>query len=612
MYDREYEYIMAIAKTGTLSKAAVSLGVSQPALTRFLQKEEKELGTPLFQKTGSRMTLTYAGECYVEHVKEILAIQQEMISNIQDIARSEKGRIRVGVPSIRRPYTIFSVIPEFRRRYPSIDISLNENGSDMLEQMLEELELDVIAVNAVRKKENFTYQKVADEEFVLAVPATSPLLTLATDVPGCKYPALKPEQLKHENFIVLAQQHRIRQIMDKLLSTHKVEYKTSMLARSLESALEAVSVNLGITFTPEIPLRYVRNSQNIRYLSVDAPGMRYEFDLVFRKGSYITPILSEFSRIFRENYQLAFPWHKENAYISSHWTADDFPCEHISRKILNQTFYEKNGLAGQIDLYLPETGNGPFPLILNVSGGGWFFGRKSTVHLGKTVDVALANGFAVASMACTSSRLEKYPYQIWEIKAAIRFLRSHASEYHLDGERFVLWSPSSGGHLSLMTALTKGIEKFDAPMLGYPGIPADIQAIVATYPVTEIGVSGRQFQEEGIDPLYPTGGMESNEGIFLGKAPEDDPALCREASPLSYITEDAPPLYLQHGGQDQVVPFIQSQKFVEKYIKAIGPEKVCFHAIFDAGHSDKRFKSEEACQDICDFLKEVLDITEKL
>ena len=76
MYDREYEYIMAIAQTGTLSRAAVSLGISQPALTRFLQKEEQTINTKLFQKTSGRLTLTYAGECYINYIKKILSIQK--------------------------------------------------------------------------------------------------------------------------------------------------------------------------------------------------------------------------------------------------------------------------------------------------------------------------------------------------------------------------------------------------------------------------------------------------------------------------------------------------------------------------------------------------------
>lgn len=302
MYNREYEYVMAIAREGNLSKAAVSLGVSQPALTRFLQREEADVGTKLFQKVGGKMALTYAGECYISHVQEILALQTRMMTTIQDISKEEKGRLRIGVPAIRRPYTIFAVIPRFRQKYPSIDITMNENGSNQLEEMLANLELDVIAVNVVKQKDNFVYHKIADEEFVLAVPAASPLLEQAQVQEGHKYPVIHPDQLRSESFILLNTAHRIRQFADRLFTTQKIDYKTSMVARSLESALEAVSVNLGITFTPEIPLKYVRNSQNIRYLSLDVPNNHYEFDLVFRKGTYLTPSMQDFIDIFTENY----------------------------------------------------------------------------------------------------------------------------------------------------------------------------------------------------------------------------------------------------------------------------------------------------------------------
>ena len=91
---REYEYVSAIAREGTLSGAAVQLGISQPALTRFLQKEEGELGTALFQRIDNRMVLTYAGECYLEHIKQIFAIQAHMRAALDDITRMDRGRLR--------------------------------------------------------------------------------------------------------------------------------------------------------------------------------------------------------------------------------------------------------------------------------------------------------------------------------------------------------------------------------------------------------------------------------------------------------------------------------------------------------------------------------------
>ena len=91
MLNREYEYVSAIAREGTLSGAAVQLGVSQPALTRFLQREEGELGTALFQRIDNRMVLTYAGECYLEHIKQIFAIQAHMDYHVG--RRTPPGRL---------------------------------------------------------------------------------------------------------------------------------------------------------------------------------------------------------------------------------------------------------------------------------------------------------------------------------------------------------------------------------------------------------------------------------------------------------------------------------------------------------------------------------------
>ena len=307
MTERKYEYIMAIVNTGTLSKAAIALGVSQPALSQFLQKEEALVGSKIFQKIDNRMVLTYAGECYVEYTKKILALQNEMMTTLEDIARSEKGRIRIGIPTIRRPYTILSVIPAFREKYPDIDIMLTENNSSILEKMLEEMQLDVIAVDVAKYNQNFTYRQIAQEEIVLAVPADHPLVRQAKKTESRRYPAVKPEDLATHSFIFLPPGSRNREFAERILVTGKIECRTAMVAKTLESALEAVSVGLGITFTPEVPLSYIRNSRNLRYLSVESPHNQYDFDLVFRRNAYISPGLKDFSNIFIQNY------HKEKS-----------------------------------------------------------------------------------------------------------------------------------------------------------------------------------------------------------------------------------------------------------------------------------------------------------
>lgn len=308
---REYEYVSAIAREGTLSGAAVQLGISQPALTRFLQKEEGDLGTALFQRIDNRMVLTYAGECYLEHIKQIFAIQAHMRAALDDITRMDRGRLRVGITGIRRPFTIFSVIPQFKKKYPSIDLTLNEFASDKLEEMLEGLELDCIAVNVTKKRDCFEYLPVAREEYVLAVHKDHPLVQAAERSDRFKYPVVRPGQLEGCSFVMLGKAHRIRQFADSILDGNRIGHSISMQSRTLDGALEAVANDLGCTFTPEIMLSYIRGARNIRCLSLDTPGTGYEFSLLYRKGAYLPPSTQDFLEMFRS----AFRSQRENEAV---------------------------------------------------------------------------------------------------------------------------------------------------------------------------------------------------------------------------------------------------------------------------------------------------------
>ena len=307
MLNREYEYVAAIASEGTLSGAAIRLGVSQPALTRFLQKEEAELGTALFQRINNRMIPTYAGECYLDYIEQIYTLQKRMMATLRDIAKTDLGRLRVGITGIRRPFTIFSVIPQFKKKYPSVDLTLSECASDDLERMLEELTLDCIAVNVTKRRDEFEYITVAQEEYVLAVHKDDPLLKKGKRVKGFKYPAVKPEQLADSTFIMLSRHHRIRQFADSILDGHKIPYGISMTSRNLDSALEAVANDLGATFTPEVQLAYIRGSRNIRYLSIDTPGTAYQFCLAYRKGAYLQPCARDFMDMFQSAFHEQAP-----------------------------------------------------------------------------------------------------------------------------------------------------------------------------------------------------------------------------------------------------------------------------------------------------------------
>ena len=194
------------------------------------------------------------------------------------------------------------VIEKFKKKYPAIDLVLSEMASDRLEEQLERLALDCIAVNVTKRRDIFEYIPVAQEEYVLAVHKDHPLLEKAKKLDQFKYPAIKPRQLEGSAFIMLSKSHRIRQFADGILDGNKVDYAVSMHSRTLDGALEAVANGLGCTFTPEILLPYIRGSKNIRYLSLDAPGTGYTFSLLYRKGAYLPPSTQDFMEMFQNAF----------------------------------------------------------------------------------------------------------------------------------------------------------------------------------------------------------------------------------------------------------------------------------------------------------------------
>lgn len=272
----------------------------------------------------------------------------------------------------------------------------------------------------------------------------------------------------------------------------------------------------------------------------------------------------------------------------------------IPNKRLGLHYTAPDGSQRPFDLYYPSRGDGPFPLIVNICGGGWYYGSPSSIHLGRELHCAIARGYAFCSLACASSAEKKFPYQIQEARQALRHLRRHGKELNLAPDFVAFWSSSSGGHLSLLTALTRGNPYFDAEPDS--GISDEISALVAIYPCCRLDASVEDYQAIGLEPVNFRSGPQCAESIFLGALVEESPELCRLAAPVTHVCPDAPPLMLLHGTGDAVVPYTFTLELAQRYGEAAGAEKVQTHIIPGARHSDPCFKSDEMCSQILDFI----------
>ncbi|GAB4035306.1 prolyl oligopeptidase family serine peptidase [Spirosoma gilvum] len=225
-------------------------------------------------------------------------------------------------------------------------------------------------------------------------------------------------------------------------------------------------------------------------------------------------------------------------------------------------------IGHRLDIHLPKTGKAPFPVVVCIYGSAWFSNsaKETTFSVGLGQKL-LSSGFAVVNINHRSSSDAKFPAQIQDVKAAIRFIRANASRFGLDNSFIGITGWSSGGHLSSLTGTTNGIEKTTVK-----GLEVDIEGSIGKFTQTSSHVNAV------VDWFGPTDFLimdqcgssfshneaKSPESSLIGGPIQENPAKCALASPMSYVRNDTPPFLIFHGDKDPLVPHCQSEKLYER------------------------------------------------
>ena len=262
--------------------------------------------------------------------------------------------------------------------------------------------------------------------------------------------------------------------------------------------------------------------------------------------------------------------------------------------------YAPASQARRLDLYLPESGEGPFPVVMHIHGGGFADGDKRDPHLLPWL-MGLSRGFAVASVNYRLSGEASFPAGLQDVKAAIRWLRANSAAYRLDGDRIAACGGSSGGNFAAMICLTPGVPDLEDPSLGNPDIPCDVQAAVDLFGPTDFLRMDDQLRAAGLGPADHSRG-DSPESRYLGAPITEVPELVRRANPISYIRADMPPILIQHGRLDHLVPVGQSIEFAEELSRRVSPDRFEFEILEMADHADPLFETEANMERVYRFL----------
>jgi acetyl esterase/lipase len=148
--------------------------------------------------------------------------------------------------------------------------------------------------------------------------------------------------------------------------------------------------------------------------------------------------------------------------------------------------------------YLPPEGDGPFPTIIFIHGGAFVFGGKRDTQFLHAID-GINRGYAVVSVEHRLAFEAKYPYPLFDVKAAIRFLRANAEKYKLDGDRFASCGDSAGAYYAVMAAATQSNPAFEDLSMGNASYSSKVKAVVSWYGVFVYPRTGRGSGEIRIE-----------------------------------------------------------------------------------------------------------------
>jgi acetyl esterase/lipase len=272
--------------------------------------------------------------------------------------------------------------------------------------------------------------------------------------------------------------------------------------------------------------------------------------------------------------------------------APDLADAQAAREYKDVVYATVDGHDLRLDLYMPAGVQAP-PLLIWVHGGAWRAGTKADPPK-QFVD----HGVATASVDFRQSTDARFPAMVYDIKAAIRFLRAKAADYGYRNERIAIAGASSGAHLAALVGVTNGDSRLEGTVGSYLTQSSSVQAIVDYFGASNLTTILVQSTPFGVNMRRPA--LE----LLLGALPDSAMDLAKLASPVFHIDRSDPPLLLLHGDQDPQMPINQAHELQGAYEK-LGLD-VYFDVVHGAAHGGDMFFAPEHLARALAFLRRTI------
>ncbi|MGO1580860.1 MAG: LysR family transcriptional regulator [Peptoniphilaceae bacterium] len=298
MDTKYYNYLLTIAREQSISKAANSLYLSQPTLSKFLINLESKIGTNLFERIDNKLTPTLAGEKYLETAKKILSLENNLKYQIKSIAKYDTGILSLSITPTRGFYMLPIAIPKFKKLYPEFNIRIQEKDIYTIEDSIidRQSKLGFYITDIVDKKLDYT--RLNEEELVICLNKNSKYINLAKNKKGFKYPWLDIRFLKDETFYISdPNTTKIGRLSKQLFSDYEINPKIVIL-KNMETRLRLASVGIGVSLSYEMSPKFFKHYiDKPTFLSVGKNKKTSNFIVSYLKNSRLEKPYLDFIEI---------------------------------------------------------------------------------------------------------------------------------------------------------------------------------------------------------------------------------------------------------------------------------------------------------------------------
>jgi LysR family transcriptional regulator, benzoate and cis,cis-muconate-responsive activator of ben and cat genes len=287
---RQLRYFVAVADSRSFSRAAERLHISQPPLSRQIANLERELGIRLLDRNNRSVSLTAAGQLFVERAREVLKGVESAVSSMRQVAEGELGSLTLGFGGSAAYAFIPAILRDFRARYPGVTVTLDQ--LPLIDQMpaLKKRRIDLGFVLLPCEDPSIGFEAMMRDRLVIAVPADHPLASRS---------AVQLRELKPYDFVGFSRAGRFGYHSHTLEVCRQAGFLPHIVKESapMVSVIGLVASGIGIAIVPSMARRL--QMTDVRYVRLKDKHAHMDFAFAWNKDQF-SPVLKTFLSVARE------------------------------------------------------------------------------------------------------------------------------------------------------------------------------------------------------------------------------------------------------------------------------------------------------------------------